>query len=858
MTVENISISVRTNADKAASKLSSLVSAMENVKKAADNMVEGTGDISVSISRAAKKAEKEFEPLSSEMQKTIKDANKYQVLVHKAADASVKMEKAFEKGNEAAAWREREKEINATTQAQKEFLKNQPKVASKPVSSEIQEFLTNANAIDLLKFRIESLNAEMQKAFQSGDANKAANYRQQIINATAALQKQEEALKGVEEQSKKTEKHHSKFLASIKRIAMYRMLRTALKEITQGFNEGLKNAYNFSKGINGSLAVALDSLATKSLTMKNQMGAAFGALLQAVMPVILQIISLITRLMQALSALFAAIGGGQYLIAKDVAKGWDEATGGAKEYKKTLLGFDEINRLDDNSGGGGGGGSDWANMFEEGQLPKWAQWIKDHLDEILTVVKAIGLAIAAWKFGTILGDLFGVQLGFQQLLGLAASVAGAFLIVNGAIDAFKNGATWKNVNEMLYGTAILAGGLALMFGKVGAAIGLVVGGLALLATGLRGWIQDGQLSEQELYALQGGLLAVGAGIALLTGSWIPLLIGALAGVVLQIGTHTEEINAKIDSFFDGAITKITTFIEKIETKTGLNLSWLKREITYTLNYLRYYIEGVVIKIGWLVEDLGRIVKAVADGDWTEAMNAIKQTVADANVDVAGKAVEMATSVTNFSDTGSKVSRDFSREFSASMQEARDESSETVNSTNSLKDALDLVFGSITGNVPSAKTTFKGFTDGIIDGANNAQTPLQNFLNKLSSILSTLQSIAGISIDGGLLGLLSGNGWNFNFSVADAFGFSARAAGGFPDTGELFIAREAGPELVGTINGHTAVANNDQIVEAVASGVYEAVSSAMSNTNDRPMQVRVYLDSREIRTGQNRLARAMGV
>lgn len=50
---------------------------------------------------------------------------------------------------------------------------------------------------------------------------------------------------------------------------------------------------------------------------------------------------------------------------------------------------------------------------------------------------------------------------------------------------------------------------------------------------------------------------------------------------------------------------------------------------------------------------------------------------------------------------------------------------------------------------------------------------------------------------------------------------AYASGGFPAAGQMFIANEAGPELVGTIGGHTAVANNDQIVESVSQGVYAA-------------------------------------
>ena len=53
-------------------------------------------------------------------------------------------------------------------------------------------------------------------------------------------------------------------------------------------------------------------------------------------------------------------------------------------------------------------------------------------------------------------------------------------------------------------------------------------------------------------------------------------------------------------------------------------------------------------------------------------------------------------------------------------------------------------------------------------------------------------------------------------------------------GQLFVAREAGPELVGTLGGHTAVVNNDQIVASVSDGVYRAVRSAIgtngSNVN----------------------------
>lgn len=50
----------------------------------------------------------------------------------------------------------------------------------------------------------------------------------------------------------------------------------------------------------------------------------------------------------------------------------------------------------------------------------------------------------------------------------------------------------------------------------------------------------------------------------------------------------------------------------------------------------------------------------------------------------------------------------------------------------------------------------------------------------------------------------------------------KAKGGFVAEGQMFIAREKGPEMVGTINGQTAVANNDQIVEAISIGVAKAM------------------------------------
>lgn len=92
------------------------------------------------------------------------------------------------------------------------------------------------------------------------------------------------------------------------------------------------------------------------------------------------------------------------------------------------------------------------------------------------------------------------------------------------------------------------------------------------------------------------------------------------------------------------------------------------------------------------------------------------------------------------------------------------------------------------------------------------------------------------------------------TVADALGlggwpslkWSTYATGGWPEVGEAFIARENGPELVGRIGGRTAVANNDQIVEAVARGVYDAVAAAMgAYSGGSDQAINIYLDGKQI-------------
>ena len=193
------------------------------------------------------------------------------------------------------------------------------------------------------------------------------------MSGLKSVQTTANALKNVGNAAKKAATPLSNFASSLKRIAFYRILRGILKSITQAFKEGLKNAYEFSKatGDQAGLAAALDQLATKSLTMKNQLGAAFGGLLTAITPIVVQIIQLVTKLAEAISRLMAILGGSDtYLRAKDVWTEWGDAAasagGAAKKALEYLAPFDELNVLPDPKSGGGGGAdaSNIGDMFE--------------------------------------------------------------------------------------------------------------------------------------------------------------------------------------------------------------------------------------------------------------------------------------------------------------------------------------------------------------------------------------------------------------------------------------------------------------------------------------------------------------
>jgi phage-related protein len=132
------------------------------------------------------------------------------------------------------------------------------------------------------------------------------------------------------------------------------------------------------------------------------------------------------------------------------------------------------------------------------------------------------------------------------------------------------------------------------------------------------------------------------------------------------------------------------------------------------------------------------------------------------------------------------------------------------------------------------TAFKSIVNGIIGGLNSAiAIPFRGINTALNSIKNI--KILGLSPFSGLR----------TISVPS---IPYLAQGGIVDAGQLFIANESGPELVANAGRKTAVMNNDQIVDSVSQGVYQAVVAAMranSGNEGGTQSVNVYLDGKQV-------------
>lgn len=319
-------------------------------------------------------------------------------------------------------------------------------------------------------------------------------------------------------------------------------------------------------------------MSTSLAQIRGNLISAFAPIYNYILPAIRTLLAWLAKLTAVVSVFINSLFGKTASQADASAKALynqasaTEAAGGAAEKaKKQLSGLDEMNRWEsnDSSGGGGGGSSgiapkfDLSDQVDTGKIGKIAAVVR----ELSPYVAAVAAGFAAWKIGKkFLGNL-------SKAKQLALAVAGAVLMGINVVDMLKNGINFDNLTGYIIGAAAAVTGLGLAFGVLGGAITAIVAGLVLLGVAIRDVIKNG-FNSKNLTAITVALLTIGGAIAIITGAWIPLLIAAIAAVVVWIVAKWTSIKEWISKTISSIDAAFEQHLANVEAGAAAVVDWV--------------------------------------------------------------------------------------------------------------------------------------------------------------------------------------------------------------------------------------------------------------------------------------------
>lgn len=373
----------------------------------------------------------------------------------------------------------------------------------------------------------------------------------------------------------------------------------------------------------GDMARTLEAPANQLRIFKAQIemtarsiGNIFIPILMKLLPIAIAIAKAIRKLADAIAKLFGFelsdidTSGVKNLAsgAEDTAAGLDDATSAAKELKKSVMGFDELNILNGNTASGSGSAGVSGGSGFDFELPEYdfiGDAVSKQIDEVTQKLKnalpwilAIGAGLAAWKLGPKLG------LDLQKTIGLAVGIFGALTLVQNILDSIVNGVTEENMTGMIFGMTLAVTGLYVALGPVAGGITAIVSGLAVLAVAFSDAEKSGWNFQNQMLAIA-GILAAGVGIGILIGSWIPLLIAMIAALLLSITVSTGHI--QIAAPYSGSLR------QQLGWLAGLIGCNAKFDATGNLVFCWYADNGLTL--GWDVQYMDGL-ELTADGAFT--------------------------------------------------------------------------------------------------------------------------------------------------------------------------------------------------------------------------------------------------
>ena len=391
-----------------------------------------------------------------------------------------------------------------------------------------------------------------------------------------ASQKAEASLSGFSKAAKK----HSNFLGKIGKILEYRFIRGGISNIMKGLEEGKKAIEAYDKSLNGlsasRAATFMKEMAENATLLKNTFASLFMTIYAAAKPAIDFLVEALQTAMNALNQFISALlGREKYTKA---VKGINSVTSAAKELKKQIFGFDELNILNAPTGAGQ---EDFAKNFEEADIAKpfldmakAVERVKEIIsfDDLLETAKLVGIAIAAWKIGSSVLQFmsFIKSPDAQFTVGVGLVITGVVGLLDALEDAVTTGLTEDSFYKLVFSTgAITIGGAmignALGNALLGATFGLIAGSGLALYTVITDAANNG-LSRLEgflipiLSTIVGGAIGSLFGVvALGVGGLIGLAIGLIILARIKLKNEQDGISSEFEHWLDSLKIKLATW-----------------------------------------------------------------------------------------------------------------------------------------------------------------------------------------------------------------------------------------------------------------------------------------------------------
>lgn len=710
---------------------------------------------------------------------------------------------------------------------------------------------------DLASFYNIDFESAMQKV-QSGISGELEPLRRLGYDLSVARLEQERLNLGID-------KSVSSMTQAEKSQLRYYAMMTQVTQVQGDMARTLENPANMLRVLRAELEQAARAV-----------GNIFIPILTKVLPIAIAVASALQEIIAAIAALFGvtvkspkwgdAIGSAS-AGSGAIADNMDSAAGSAKELKRYLAGFDELNVLPDQNQGGSGSGAgvgggdlgldlpgyDFLKNAVTTQIDEWKKkleplvsFVKDNLKEILGLIATIGIALLAWKLSNdFLNGIMALKTLGKNGLSIpltisagviltAASFSIEFRAIKDAIEDKLNsfnfgeiilsglggtvgaGVIGKGIGQLIFkafkgsavAKAITAGGGTISTGLIGAAIGGIVAGIPMFVTGVYDAIMNGLNTLNGLLIPAGSTLAatgigaiigtaigsVGGPVGAAIGALVGLVIGALTDLGILIYQKWDEIcaffapvaewfNVNVVQPISGFFSGLWTGIVKTFSPAVTWFSDLWKSVSQTFEDVFYNI-GVLVSGTW---ETIKIVWGIVSG-WfdTNVIQPVASFFSGLWDGISSWAIKSWNKI-------STVFSGIAAWFDANVIRP------IVGFFTDLWTDITVIFGKVVG-------FFKGVINGVLSGLNSA---ISYAFGGINSILRSIRgfSIAGFTPFSGLR----------EISVPQ---IPMLADGGFVDQGQLFIAREAGAEMVGSIGRRTAVANNDQIVEGIATATRE--------------------------------------